>query len=133
MVEELKFLEQTIPGLKQELLAYLATAEEVSNIELLEWWMRPKENFHIGLQHVGKYFFASHLQQLLKEFSVLSTTLSPMIRTGLLRTTYTELSLMLQKRNHAFFVILVINCNSAIMLALCFIRGRLDYAQNYVC
>ena len=50
MVEELKafkLLERMIPDLKQELQAYLASAEGVLNIELLEWWMRTL----IVLQH----------------------------------------------------------------------------------
>ena len=75
-----------IPDLKQELPVYLASAEGVSNIEMQEWWIQSNESFQTGLQHVGKCSFANYLRQLLKEFSVLSTTLSPMIRTGFLRT-----------------------------------------------
>ncbi len=47
VVDELKsfyFLEQAVPGLKKELLTYLAAAEGVSEgVELLEWWKKHEE------------------------------------------------------------------------------------------
>lgn len=70
MVEDLLLfhsLEEAIPNLKKELSTYLAFADGVAEVSLVDWWMRHEQKLPCWAESCQKVCCASHPWQLLKE------------------------------------------------------------------
>ncbi len=85
-VEDLKsfhFLEEAIPDLKKELPTYLAFADGVAEVSLVDWWMRHEQKLPCWAEASCR---ASHPREQLKGSSAPSKILLGMNRIGLWKT-----------------------------------------------
>ena len=97
------FSEEEIAGLKKELPRYLGKiaaieSDESSNVDCLMFWKNSASIlYHCGLQLLRRYWSCSHLQQPLKEFSMLNNAFKDQQHNSL--QDYLEASIMLRYNN----------------------------------
>lgn len=71
MVEDLKFfhfLEEAIPDLKKELPTYLAFADGVAEVSLVDWWMRHEQKIPCWAEACQKVLLSAILGSSRKGF-----------------------------------------------------------------
>lgn len=91
MIEDLKsfhFLEEAIPDLKKELSTYLAFADGVAEVSLVDWWMRHEQKLPCWAEPCQKVLLCQPSSGAVERvFSTLNNSF---------KTIIIELSLMLQ-------------------------------------